>query len=227
MDELIEALVELNEAVFLSLIGQKLNEGHSAIQIITDGVIPGLNKVGQRYERMEYFLSELLFAADLMKKGMEILDPLLEKDGETTRVKGKILTGTVKGDMHDLGKNIFVTIVQASGFEVQDLGVDVTSEQFVKKAEEFEPDIIGMSALLSTTAPYFETVITALKEAGLRDRVFIMIGGPPLVAAEEVGADAYCNNAFEGKKIAEEYIRSIDRSIRIKLDDFENIQQTD
>ena len=206
-EDITEALVELREEDLLRLIEQTLKKGHSATEILTDGVIPGLNKVGQRYERMEYFLAELLFAADLMKRCMGILDPFLEEETERAPVKGKIVIGTVKGDMHDLGKNVFTTIVQAAGFEIYDLGVDVPAEKFVEKVREVEPNIVGMSALLSTTAPYFKVVVDALKEAGLRDDVFVMIGGPPLVSAEEVGADAYCNDAFKGKNMAEEYVK--------------------
>lgn len=205
--DIIKAFEELREKDVLRLIEQKLKEGRPATEILTKGVIPGLNKVGERYERMEYFLAELLFAADLMNKCMEILTPLLEKETKKTPVKGKIVIGTVKGDIHDIGKNIFATLMKASGFEVFDLGVDVPAEKFVEKVKEVQPDIIGMSALLSTTAPYFKVVIDALKEAGLRDKVFVMIGGPPLVSAEEVGADVYCNDAFKGKIIAEEYVK--------------------
>jgi len=206
-EDIIRAFEELREEDVLRLVKQKLEEGYSATEVLTKGVIPGLNKVGEKYEQNEYFLAELLFAADLMNKCMEILTPLLEKEAKRAPVKGKIVIGTVKGDIHDIGKNIFATLMRASGFEVFDLGVDVSAEKFVEKVKEVKPDIVGMSALLSTTAPYFKVVIDALKEAGLRDEVFVMIGGPPLVSAEEVGADVYCDDAFKGKIVAEEYVK--------------------
>lgn len=202
-----EALAELNHTECVRLVEEALKNGIPAREILTQGLIPGLREVGERFERQEYFLSDMLFAAHIMNECMNILEPILAKDVEKMSAVGKAVVGTVKDDIHDIGKNIFITLMKASGFEVIDLGVDVPAEKFVEAVKEHEPDILGMSALLSTTAEYFKTVTKALEDAGLRNKVYVMIGGPPFLTAEEAGADVYCNDAFEGVKKALEYIK--------------------
>ena len=207
-EDLVKAFEELREKDVLEIVRGMVDSGVPATDILVKGLIPGLDRVGQKFEKMEYFIMDLLFAADIMNESMKILSPLLEREGaEEAKVKGKLVIGTVKGDLHDIGKNIFITLMKAAGFKVVDLGVDVPEEKFVETVKRERPDIVGMSALLSVTAPYFKVVVDALKEAGLRDKVFVMIGGPPLVTAEEVGADVYCDDAWKGRMIAEEYIQ--------------------
>jgi len=210
--DIIEAFKELQIDEVIALVKQKLEKGVKAQDILHKGLIPGLREVGAKFERYEYFLSDLLMAGEIMKKCMEILNPILEKSVEKMPSMGKLLIGTVKGDIHDIGKNLFATLMRAAGFEVYDIGVDVPSEKFVEKVKEIKPDILGMSALLSTTAPYFKVVIEDLKKNNLRDKIFVMIGGPPLVTAEEVGADVYCNDAFKGVEYALDYIKRVKQS---------------
>lgn len=204
--DIVESFKKLQRNKVIQLVNLKLMERVNAEDILTHGLVPGLREVGIKFENKEYFLSDLLFAADIMNTSMEILNPILERTVEKMPSTGKLVMGTVKEDIHDIGKNIFITLMKASGFEVHDLGVDVPAEKFVEKVEEVNPDVVGMSALLSTTAQYFKVVIDRLKESGLRDKVFVMIGGPPLVTAEEVGADVYCNNAFQGMETALENV---------------------
>lgn len=180
--------------------------GTSATDIVINGLTPGLKKVGEKFKTREYFLSELIFAAHIMNRCMKVLEPKLKEDAEKTSSVGKAVIGTVKGDLHDIGKNVFITLMRSSGFDVIDLGVDVSSEKFVEVVKKHKPEILGMSALLTTTVEYFKIVIDALNDAGLRDKLYIMIGGPPHVSSEEVGADIYCNNAFVGVEKALEHM---------------------
>jgi 5-methyltetrahydrofolate--homocysteine methyltransferase len=205
LTDLIEAMAELEFERCISFVKEKLSTDTPARDILVDGLIPGLKKVGEKFESKEYFLSELIFASHIMNECMKILEPKLREDIEKMPFVGKAVVGTVKGDIHDIGKNIFITLMRASGFDVIDLGVDVSAEKFVEVVKEHKPEILGMSALLPTTVGYFKTVIEALKEVGLRNKLYIMIGGPPHVTAEEVGADIYCNDAFLGVKKALEY----------------------
>jgi len=206
------SLKEINEAIAelqsdcIQLVKANLMSGIPARKILTEGLIPGLKRVGEKFENKEYFLADMLFAAYVMNECMKVLEPALAEDTEKVPSVGKAVVGTVKDDIHDIGKNIFIALMRASGFDVHDLGINVPAEKFVKAVKEHEPDILGMSALLATTVGYFRTVTDALRRAGLRGKVYVMIGGPPHVAAEEVEADIYCNDAFFGVRKALEYI---------------------
>lgn len=191
----------------VSMVKKRLEAGASARDILLKDLIPGLREVGRRFEEKEYFLADMLYAAMTMNECMKVLEPQIVKEAQKAEMAGKVVLGTVAGDIHDIGKNLFATLARAAGFEVYDLGVDVPASKFVEKVKEVQPDILAMSALLPTTAPYFKVVVDELKKAGLRDRVFVLIGGPPLVTAEEVGADAYSNDAFIGVKIAEKHVK--------------------
>ncbi|RLI45893.1 cobalamin-binding protein [Candidatus Bathyarchaeota archaeon] len=175
---------------------------------ITDGMAKGMEIVGKKYEDGEYFLAELIMAGETMKEGMKVLEPYLK--GREVKKIGKVVIGTVRGDLHDIGKNIVVTLLSAAGFEVIDLGVDVPPEKFVDAVKKNNPDIVGMSALLTTTMTEMENVIKALKEAGLRDKVKIIIGGAPITQeyAEKIGADAAASDAVEGVNICKEWVTS-------------------
>jgi len=213
-DKLIKAIADLDAEKSISLVKSCAESGISAREILVSALIPGLKEVGDKYEEGVYFLSELMFAAHIMNESMNILTPLLEREGEKIPFAGKLVIGTVQGDLHDIGKNIFIALMRAGGFKVYDLGVDVPAEKFVEKVKEVKPDILGMSAILSIATQNFKVVIEALKKVGLRDDVYVMIGGPPLVTAEEVGADYYCNDAFSGFQVAKEYI---EKKARLKL----------
>jgi len=174
-------------------------------RIVTEGIVPGMKEVGRRFEEKTYFLADMLFAVTITNECFDLLKPALEKEVEKPPSIGRLVVGTVKGDIHDIGKNIFAALMRVSGFETYDLGVDVPADQFAEKAKEVNADIVGASALLSTTAPYFKEVNRSLMKVGIRDRVLFMIGGPPLVTPEEVGADYHTNDAFKGVQRAQEY----------------------
>lgn len=186
---------------------EALRSGISAYEAIMEGMAKGMDIVGKKYEEGEYFLAELIMAGETMKEGMKVLEPHLKK-GELTKL-GKVVIGTVEGDLHDIGKNIVVTLLSASGFEVIDLGVDVPAEKFVEAVREHKPDILGMSALLTTTMVNMKKVVEALKEAGLRDSVKIIIGGAPITEefAKEIGADAFAPDAVQGVEICKDWMK--------------------
>jgi len=196
-----DAIVNLDIDNIQRLCKEAVDAGIPAYEIVMNGMSKGMEIVGEKYERNEYFLAELIVAGEVMKEGMKVLEPYL-KSGEVKRV-GKVVIGTVRGDLHDIGKNIVATLLSAAGFEVIDLGVDVPPEKFVEAVKEYKPDIVGMSALLTTTMVEMENVIKALKEAGLRDKVKIIIGGAPITSefAEKIGADAAARDAVEGVNI--------------------------
>ena len=169
------------------------------VEAIEEGLGRGVSIVGGRFETGEAFLVELVMAGEAMKAGTEVLMEEIRKRGLSVKKLGSVVIGTVSGDLHDIGKNIVVSMLEAAGFEVIDLGVDVSADAFVDRVRETEPDVLGMSALLSTTAPEQEKVIEALRKAGLRDKVKVIIGG---AAASEswgnrINADAYATDAVE------------------------------
>lgn len=168
------------------------------LKIIEKGFTKGLNEVGARFERGDLFLPELICAADAVNAGMELLKPLLPK-GEGVKKLGRIIIGTVKGDIHDLGKKIVATMLEASGFEVYDLGTDVSNETFIEKIKKLHPDILGMSALIATSMPEMENVIESMKMEGLRDKVKVMVGGSSVTSeyAERIGADVCGTDAVD------------------------------
>lgn len=168
-----------------------LDQGTNGQEIIDKGLIAAMDVVGDRFSKGQLFVPQMLRAAKTMQECMKLLEPLL-KEGDVTP-KGKILIGTVRGDLHDIGKNLVAMMLEGAGFAVTDLGVDVSPETFVQKAQEVEPDILALSALLSTTMPAMPQTIEALRKAGLRDNFKIMIGGAPVTAkyAEEIRADSY------------------------------------
>lgn len=163
--------------------------------MLFDALIPALEEVGARFERGDFFVPEMLIAGRAMAGSMEVLRPLLAETGVETI--GKFLMGTVKGDVHDIGKNLVNIMLEGAGFEVIDLGVQVAPEKFVSAIEEHQPDIVGFSAFLTTTMPMFKANINALQKAGLRDSVIVMVGGAPVTQeyADAVGADGYASDA--------------------------------
>jgi len=179
--------------------------------ILNDGLISAMNEVGKRFERGEYFVTEMLMAARAMKAGLEPLQPLLIK----TDIKplGKVVIGTVKGDLHDIGKNLVAVMMEGVGLEIVDLGVDVSADRFVDAARA-GADIVAISALLTTTMQQMKTVIAALNEAGLRNRIKIMVGGAPVTEdfAHEIGADGYGKDAGSAARLAKELIGAVQHS---------------
>ncbi len=172
-----------------------LAEGASPMQIIAGSMVPAMDEVGQLFEAEEYFVPELLLAGRAMRSALDLLRPLMAASGE--RLSTRVVIGTVKGDLHDIGKNIVASMLEGSGFEVIDLGADVGPEKFVAAVQERNPQIVCMSALLTVTMPAMKTTIDALAAAGLRSQVKVLIGGAPVTMqyAREIGADGYSENA--------------------------------
>ena len=183
------------------IIREGLEAGIPPYEILMKGLAKGMDIVGQLYERGEYFLPELEMAAETMKRGIDILTPLLKAN--KSKVKGKVVIGTVEGDIHDIGKNLVAAFLRAAGLEVYDLGVDVPAEKFVEKVKETGARVLCLSALLTTTIPEMKNVIEALKKAGLRDKVKVVVGGAPVneKIAKMVGADLYGGDASRAVKL--------------------------
>ncbi len=183
-------------------VHELLGRGHEPYAILTEGLVAGMEIVGDDFRDGILFVPEVLMAAKAMKAGMAVLRPLLAETG--AEKIGTIVVGTVKGDIHDIGKNLTAMMLEGAGFEIIDLGVNNPVESFMAAIETHKPDILGMSALLTTTMPYMRVVIDALNEAGIRRDIFVMVGGAPLNAAfaEDIGADAYCRDAAIGVETA-------------------------
>ena len=185
-----------------------LAAGIPAFKAVVDGMAKGMEVVGQKYEDGEYFLAELIMAGETMKEGMSVLEPHL-KAGDI-KSAGKVIIGTVRGDLHDIGKNVVMTLLKAANFDIIDLGVDISAEQFVEATKDNNPDIIAMSALLTTTMIEMEGVIKSLEKAGLRDSVKIIIGGAPITTeyAKKIGADAAARDAVEGVRTCTSWVKA-------------------
>lgn len=189
-----------------ALVEQALAEGVDAKVILNEGLLDGMSIIGGKFKRNEVFVPEVLVAARAMNAGMAILEPKLIEIGNEPI--GKAVIGTVKGDLHDIGKNLVVMMYKGAGFEVIDLGVDVEPATFIAKAEEVGADVIGMSALLTTTMQNMKETIDLLNEKGLREKYIVMIGGAPIndSFAEEIGADFYTADAASAAEVAKEAI---------------------
>ena len=177
------------------LVTQAIEEGEDPKAILNDGLLNGMMSIGERFKKNEVFVPEVLVAARALNAGLSILEPKLIEVGNEPI--GKVVIGTVKGDLHDIGKNLVTMMLKGAGFEIYDIGVDVDTDVFIDKAEEVGADIICMSALLTTTMPNMQEVIDALKEKGLRDKYIVMVGGAPVNEkfAEQIGADYYTEDA--------------------------------
>ncbi|MFH2009816.1 MAG: corrinoid protein [bacterium] len=180
-------------------VGQLLNDGQEAESILKDALIPAMDDVGELFQRGEYYLPEMLIAARAMKRGLEVLKPRLVATG--VEPAGKVVVGTVKGDLHDIGKNLVAMALEGAGLEVIDLGVDVGPDRFIESIREHEPVAIGISALLTTTMVAMGETIRAIEASGERGKVKIMIGGAPVTQefAAEIGADFYGDDPAAGK----------------------------
>jgi 5-methyltetrahydrofolate--homocysteine methyltransferase len=207
LDNIKEAVVNRRRDKIEELVKGAIENGFSLNQIINSGLIPAMEIIGQKYTSGEIFIPEMLASAITMKKGLDIVKPLLK--AHPIESKGTILMATVQGDVHDIGKNIVTMMLEGAGFQVVDLGADVKKDKIVQKIQEIKPDILGMSALLTTTMPGMETVIRELEEKGFRNRVKIIIGGAPVDAAyaKKIGADGYGANAIEAVQLAKEIVR--------------------
>lgn len=189
-----------------ALVQQALDEGINAKVILDEGLLSGMMIIGEKFKKNEVFVPEVLVAARAMNAGMAILEPKLIEIGNEP--VGRAVVGTVKGDLHDIGKNLVVMMLKGAGLEVVDLGVDVEPEAFISKAEEVGADVIGLSALLTTTMPNMKGVVELLEEKGLRDKYIVMIGGAPVndSYAKEIGADYYTPDAASAAEAAKKAV---------------------
>jgi 5-methyltetrahydrofolate--homocysteine methyltransferase len=202
LEKMATALIAGKEGEVKTLTQEALDKGVSAKEVLDNGLLAGMDVVGKRFKAGDMFIPEVLLCARCMHGAMETLQPLLS-EGDA-KGAGKVIIGTVEGDLHDIGKNLVAMMMQGSGFKVIDLGVNIKPQGFVDAVKEHNPDILGMSALLTTTMPKMEETITALKEAGIRDKVKIMAGGAPVTQdfIEKIGADAYGSNAASASENA-------------------------
>ena len=207
---LAEAVVEGDAEKSEETAKKTVELGLDPLQVLDEGIIKPLREIGDRFGRGEIFLTDLVMSAEAAKVAMEVLVAEIKRRGREVGYLGRVVLGTVAGDIHDIGKNIVGALLSVEGFEVIDLGADVPTEKFVEKVRELKPNILGLSALLTVTMPVQREVIEALKEAGLRDTVKVMVGGAPVTAewAEEIGADAYGADAIDAVKKAKKLIGS-------------------
>lgn len=190
----------------VELTQKALDAGDNPQDVITQGLQAGMAAVGEKFSSGEYFLPDMLMAARAMKAGLEVLAPALEETGIPTI--GKVVIGTVEGDMHDIGKNVVATFLSGNGFEVFDLGLNVSAQKFIDEVKEKKPDILGMSALLTTTMPVMGKVIKALEEAGMRSSVKVVVGGAPVTQdyADYIRADGYAHDGGRAVPVCRELV---------------------
>ncbi|MCS7316039.1 MAG: corrinoid protein [Bryobacterales bacterium] len=206
LSRLYDAVVNGDAKTAVAITEQALAENADPVELVTRYMIPAMNEVGRRFEAEEYFVPELLLSARAMKSAMELIRPLLAARG--AQPVGRVVIGTVKGDLHDIGKNLVASMLEGGGFQVIDLGADVPPERFVEAVQAHNANIVALSALLTVTMPAMKTTIEALKAAGIRDRVKVMVGGAPLTQkyADEIGADGYGENASVAVSLARRLI---------------------
>ena len=206
LKQLYESVVNGDAKKTQALTQQALAEGVDPLNLVNDYMVPAMDEVGRRFEANEYFVPELLISARAMKAALEIIRPLLTARGD--QPLGRVAIGTVKGDLHDICKNLVGSLLEGGGFEVIDLGVNVTPEKFIATIHEKKANIIAMSALLTTTMPSMKTTIDALTQAGVRNKVKVLIGGAPITQkyADEIGADGYSENAVGAVALAKKAV---------------------
>ena len=190
------------------LARQAIEQGVDPLDAINRGFVIGVNHVGEEYAAGEMFLPDLVLAGEAMKAAVAVLDPEMQRRGTKRQMLGTVVIGTVEGDIHDIGKTLVATMLSASGFQVYDMGVDVPVQTFLEKARETSADVVGLSALLTTTMVKQKDVIEALEEAGLRPQIKVMVGGAPVTRtwAEEIGADGFSEDAIGAVAVAKELV---------------------
>ena len=205
--EIYDMILDMDDENICDKVQEALDAGLSPQDILEKGMVSAMDEIGRLYEEGDFFIPEMLVCAETMKKGMEILRPQLSKAG--VEPAGKIVAGTVKGDLHDIGKSLLCMMLEGAAFEIIDLGADVDEAKFIEAVKEFKPDFLAMSAMLTTTRENMKTVIDLLDEAGLRDQVKVLVGGAPVNQdfADKIGADGYASDANRAvamiKKMAE------------------------
>jgi 5-methyltetrahydrofolate--homocysteine methyltransferase len=206
VDTIYDGILKGNMKAVQDATNAGLSEGLLAGRLLNEAMIPAMAEVGRLFEANEYYVPEMLIAARAMKAGLAILRPQLVE--EEVKPLGKVALGTVKGDLHDIGKNLVGIMIEGAGFEIVDLGVDVSPEAFVDAVRDQDVDLVGLSALLTTTMPSMKTTIEAFEEAGLRDQVKIIVGGAPVTQryADEIGADGYGRDAAAAANLAKQLL---------------------
>jgi 5-methyltetrahydrofolate--homocysteine methyltransferase len=201
-----EAVITGNATAAHDLTQQALAAGADPLQVVNEHLVPAMDEVGRRFECSEYFVPELLISARAMKASLDLIRPLLTARGD--KPIGRVAIGTVKGDLHDIGKNLVASLLEGGGFEVIDLGVNVPPEKFIETVREKNANIVAMSALLTTTMPAMRTTIEALRTAGVRNQVKVFIGGAPITQqyADDIGADGYSENAVGAVTLAKKAV---------------------
>lgn len=210
MNDLVDAMAKMKEQAALDLADKMLNDGENPLKVL-ELCRQAVELVGQQFERGQYFLPELVMAGEMLKKISKMAEPYVKQDAaETTERIGKVVIGSVRGDIHDIGKDMVIFLLDINGFEIQDLGVDVTPEAFVAAIRETKPQVVGMSALLTTVFESFKDTVAAIEEAGLRNVVKIMIGGGTVTdeVREYSGADAYGKDAVEAVNLARKWVEN-------------------
>ena len=207
-DNLESAMVALDQEKIVANTTEGLEAGIAPLEIIEKGLLPGLNKIGELFENEEIFLPELMRSAQIFQEAMTLLQPRIQEQGATVKKKGTVVLGTVKGDMHYIGKNIVKLLLETSGFTVHDMGVDVDPFAMIVKADEVNADIIALSALLTTTLVGQKDVLEALEGQGKRDKFKVMLGGGAVTKAwaDEIGADGYAENAYGAVALANSFV---------------------
>ncbi len=202
----IEAIVKGDVSLAAEIAKKGLSEGIDPLELLNQGFIPGINKVGDLFDVGTLFIPELILSANAMQNAADIINAAIPESDRQTQ--GRFLIGTVEGDVHDIGKTIVISLLKASGFEVKDLGRDVSTDRFIKEAEDFKADIIGTSSLLTTTMPAQQKLEEALKKTGLKERYKTMVGGAPVTQrwANKIGADAFAENASVCVRLAKELL---------------------
>ena len=206
-EDLLQAMIELDEDKAYKLVDQLLKDEISTNEII-EILREGVEVVGEKFNKKEYFLTELVMAGEIFSQSALLLEPYIKEDAKEGAKVETIVIGTVEGDVHDIGKNIFVTLLKSAGYNVIDLGVDIPSQQFVEKVKETSAQVVAYSGLLTVALESMHATTEALKAAGLREKVKILIGGLPVdeLWMKEAGADAFTDNAFEGVKIVKKWL---------------------
>jgi 5-methyltetrahydrofolate--homocysteine methyltransferase len=204
---MIDTLIKGDKVQLTDMVKEALNQGVAAKEILNSGLITGMDIVGEQMENEEMFIPEVLRSAKVMSAALEILRPLLGDDKNISQ--GKVVIGTVKGDLHDIGKNLVAMMLESSGLEVHNLGVDVAPEEFAAAVKEKNAQLLGLSALLTTTMPMMKNTVDAVTESGLRDRVKIIVGGAPVTKkfADDIRADGYASDAGAAVKLAKSLLQ--------------------
>jgi len=204
LSQITASLVDGDPDLTIDLTKQAIQGGIEPMTIIERGLVPGMNIVGDKFSTGEYFLPHLIISANGMQQAMDLLEPELRARSQQMKVSGKVVIGTVQGDIHEIGKSLVATMLSASGFQVYDLGVDVPAEDFIAKVKETGAQLVGLSALLTTTMIVQKEIIEALSIAGLRDQIKIMVGGAPVTRswAAEIGADGFAEDAIQAVQLA-------------------------